>query len=235
MIKGRVHSIESMGLMDGPGVRSVVFFQGCKLRCAYCHNPDTWDIEGGFEFSADELFSKLLRFKPYLKKNGGITFSGGEPLLQPEFLLELLKLCRQEGINTALDTSGVGLGRMYDEILDLTDLVILDIKHIDPTDYFDLTGHSIDNFYEFQEILNKKQKKIWIRHVVVPGITDDTSHIKALKNRLEIFSNIEKIELLPYHTMGLQKYKKMGIKNRLEGIPSCSNKSIVNLKKIINC
>lgn len=215
MLKGRVHSIESMGLVDGPGVRTVVFLQGCKLRCAYCHNPDTWALDGGMEMTSEELIKKILRFKPYFEKSGGgVTFSGGDPLLQPEFLLEMLKLCKENNIHTTIDTAGYGFGE-YDEILKYTDLVLLDIKHVDDFGYKNLTGRSKKGLNEFLDALDKSNVKIWIRHVVVPGITDSEEHIEKLQEIIKDIKNVYKVELLPYHTLGVQKYEKLGISYRL--------------------
>lgn len=239
MIKGRIHSIESMGLVDGPGIRTVVFFQRCPLRCAYCHNPDTWNIKGGTEITPNELLKKVLRFKPYFEKSkGGVTFSGGEVLLQPDFLIEILKLCKENNIHTALDTSGFGLGK-YDEILKYTDLVLLDIKHIDDKGYKSLTGHSKKGLDEFLKALDKSGTKLWIRHVVVPEISDSVEHIEKLAHIIKQIANVEKIELLPYHTLGVSKYEKLGIDYSLKNIPSMDKDKTKNLeehlKKFLLC
>lgn len=215
MTKGRIHSFESMGLVDGPGIRNVVFMQGCGLRCAFCHNPDTWLLNGGTEVDSSELIKKIIRFKPYFKDNGGVTFSGGEPLLQPEFLIEMLKLCKENDINTAIDTAGYGFGR-YEEILKYTDLVLLDIKHVNNEGFKNLTGKDKRGFDEFLEAVQKAGTKLWIRHVVVPGLTDSKEHIKKMAEIIKGIKNVEKIELLPYHTLGVQKYELLGIPYRLE-------------------
>ncbi|QZY57497.1 pyruvate formate-lyase-activating protein [Crassaminicella profunda] len=231
---GRIHSIESMGLVDGPGIRTVVFFQGCKLRCAYCHNPDTWDVHKGKEIAVNELMKKVLRFKPYFKTSGGgITCSGGDPLVQPEFLIEFLKSCKEHGIHTALDTSGFGNGK-YEEILKYTDLVILDVKHVNGNGYKKLTGGNIEAFEKFKEALIKTSVKLWIRHVVVPGITDSKEHIKKLKKIIKEFENVEKIELLPYHHLGINKYEKMGICYKLDGVQPMSKERTLELEKYLN-
>lgn len=215
---GRIHSIESMGLVDGPGIRSVVFFQGCSLRCAYCHNPDTWGISSGIEITPVELLNKVKRFKPYYDKSGGgVTCSGGEPLLQPEFLIEFFKLCKENGINTTLDTAGFGLGS-YEKILKYTDLVMLDIKHISEEGYKEITGKGMNAFYEFVEALNKSSAKVWIRHVMVPGITDNYESADKIINIIKGIKNVVKFEILPYHTLGVEKYRSLGVKYRLEGI-----------------
>jgi pyruvate formate lyase activating enzyme len=233
-MKGRIHSIESMGLVDGPGIRVVVFFQGCALRCSYCHNPDTWDTDGGIELTAEELLKKIMRFKPYFDRSGGgVTFSGGDPLLQPDFLVEVLKLCKQNDIHTALDTAGYGVGK-YDEILRYTDLILLDIKHVDDTGYKDLTGRNMHGFSTFLKAAQGVGTKLWIRHVVVPGVTDSEQHITSLAGMIKEIRNVDKIELLPYHTLGVEKYKQLGIKYRLEGVNPVSKERINELTALLN-
>ncbi|MEG0775292.1 pyruvate formate-lyase-activating protein [Clostridium sp.] len=219
MIKGRIHSIESMGLVDGPGIRTVVFFQGCKLRCAYCHNPDTWNLNGGMEVTPEELMKKILRFKPYFSRSGGgVTFSGGDPLVQPEFLLEMLKLCKANGIHTAIDTAGYGDGN-YEEILKYTDLVLLDIKHVNSNGYVVLTGRDTKDVNLFLEALRSSKTRVWVRHVVVPGYTDTNEHMDKIAGIInEEIPNVDKIELLPYHILGVNKYEQLNIKYRLEGV-----------------
>lgn len=230
MTVGHVHSIESMGLVDGPGIRTVIFLQGCALRCRFCHNPDTWELSGGTEYTPEELVAKIRRFKPYFKEDGGVTFSGGEPLLQPDFLKETLKLCKNEGIHTCIDTAGYGLSD-YDEILNHTDLVLLDLKHIHKTDYEKMTGRSMDRFEEFLNALKKHQTKIWIRHVVVPGITDSEDLMVQLKAYIQKIPNVEKVELLPYHLLGTNKYKVMDIPYSLEGVPAMDKKKTEMLQQ----
>lgn len=229
MTVGRVHSIESMGLVDGPGIRTVIFFQGCSLRCRFCHNPDTWEYGSGECMEPEALVKKICRFKPYFKDTGGVTFSGGEPLMQPEFLLEVLKLCKQENIHTCIDTAGYGKGS-YEEILQYTDLVLLDLKHINDKDYKKMTGRSMDYFHEFLQALKKSKKPIWIRHVVVPGITDSELHMKQLQDYICQIPNVKKVELLPYHLLGTNKYKVMGIPYSLEGVPAMSKEKTLELQ-----
>ena len=214
---GRIHSIESMGLVDGPGIRVVIFFQGCSLRCKFCHNPDTWNCNEGTEYSKEELVKKIERFKPYFKDGGGVTFSGGEPLMQGEFLLEVLKLCKEKDIHTCIDTAGVGNGD-YDEILKYTDLVLFDVKHFTKEGYKNVTLMDIDKSVEFLEAMKRNNTKMWIRHVVVPGLTDGEEHIKELKKFIDTIPNVEKVELLPYHLLGVNKYEGLGIKYQLEGV-----------------
>ena len=193
---GKIHSVESMGLTDGPGIRFIVFFQGCSLRCAYCHNPDTWDMNGGKEVTAEELVERALRFEPYFKSSGGgVTCSGGEPLLQPEFLIDFLKLCKDNGLHTVIDTAGFGKGR-YEEILEYTDLVLLDVKHVTEIGYKEITGRPPKEFLKFVSALEKTNTPTWIRHVVVPGLTDGKEHIERLNKFIDEFSNVEKVELL---------------------------------------
>lgn len=219
IIYGNIHSIESMGLVDGPGIRTVVFFQGCSLRCKFCHNPDTWNFNEGIKISTQELITKIKRYKPYFERSsGGVTFSGGEPLMQPEFLLEMLKLCKASGINTCLDTAGVGFGN-YKEILKYTDLILYDIKHIDPKAYKSLTGKSQDETNDFLKVVSSMNIPVIARHVVVPGLTDTEKFMKELK----IFAhkhikNLIKVELLPYHLLGVNKYKELSIPYPLKGV-----------------
>lgn len=233
MTKGYIHSTETMGLVDGPGIRTVVFFQGCALRCSYCHNPDTWSFEGGQEISPEELLNKVLRFRPYFEKSGGgVTCSGGEPLMQPKFLLEFLKLCKENNIHTTLDTSGVGTGG-YNELLKYVDLVLLDVKHYDRNCYEQITKHNMEKFNEFAQSLIKSNVPIWIRHVVVPGITDSEEHMVELKKFIAKFKSIEKVELLPYHTLGVNKYEKLGIPYNLDGVEAMEKDRLKMLNDLL--
>ena len=233
MVKGKIHSIETMGLVDGPGIRFVTFMQGCAIRCAYCHNPDTWTTEGGQEYTPRELVDKIKRYKPYFNSSGGgVTFSGGEPLLQPEFLLETLKLCKEEGIHTTLDTAGVGFGN-YKEIIKYTDLVMFDIKHLNKDEYEKLVGKKIDKSLEFLNECQESGVKMWIRHVVVPGITDSRENIQKVKEFVDTLKNVEKVELLPYHVLGVNKYETMGIKYKLEGVKPMDKDLLNEMKKEI--
>lgn len=210
MTKGSIDSIESFGLVDGPGIRTVVFLNGCKLRCKYCHNPEMWTMKEK-NITPEELVNKIKRFKPYYKRNnGGVTFSGGEPLLQYDFLLETCKLLKKENIHIALDTAGVGLGN-YDELLDYIDLILLDIKHTDKKEYKDLTLHDIDESLNFIKAINKKNKKVWIRQVIVPHLMDNEKYMDSLIGFLKSIKNIERIDFLPYHKLGEEKYEKLNI------------------------
>jgi len=229
-MRGYIDSIETMGLVDGPGIRMVVFLRGCKLRCSYCHNPETWNMENAITMSSDEIIERIHKNMNYYK-NGGITFSGGEPLMQAEFLIECLRKCKEIGIHTALDTAGVGIDE-YDEILDYTDLVILDIKGITNDEYSTITGQSMDEFNRFVHILNKREIPVWIRQVVIPGINDNQGYMLKLKEYLNKVKNISKVELLPYHLYGVEKYMKLGIPYRLEGVPALTEEQIDPLRKI---
>ena len=217
-MKGYVHSVESMGTVDGPGIRTVIFFQGCSLRCKYCHNPDTWAFGEGKTIEASELVRRIKRFAPYHKASGGgVTFSGGEPLMQPEFLAECLRLCKSEGIHTCIDTAGAGLGD-YGEILRYTDLVLYDVKHVAPTDYKSLTGGEIDRTEKFIEACKKAGAPLIVRHVVVPGLTDGREHLKKVREYTNGLPNVIKVELLPYHVLGAHKYAAMGLAYPLNGV-----------------
>lgn len=214
---GRINSIESMGLVDGPGIRFVVFMQGCPLRCKFCHNPETWDLNGKSKcYTPEELIKKILNYKPYFKHNGGVTFSGGEPLMQKEFLLECLKLCKKNNIHTSLDTAGSILD--VEEILKYTDLVIFDIKGTNKDNYKNMTGFNIENSLKFLDLCGKLNKKLWIRVVIVPGINDTKEYVNELINFIKPIKNVEKIEFLPYHTLGVHKYDELKINYTLKGV-----------------
>ncbi len=231
-ILGKISSVESMGLVDGPGIRYVVFLQGCQLRCKYCHNPETWNMSKANELiSPKGLIERIERFKPYFDGKGGVTFSGGEPLLQPLFLLECLKLCKVRGINTALDTSGVGIAdeKIVEEILDNCDLIILDIKAVEESDYKSLTGQNMTRFNAFLEKTQQKGSKLWLRQVIVPNLNDNEENIQKLAEFIRPIKNVERIELLPYKNLGEIKYKNLGIKYPLEGL---ENMDEVRCKKL---
>ena len=208
-----VDSIESFGLLDGPGIRTVIFFSSCSLRCLYCHNPEMWEKKGTI-FTKEQLLERILRNKPYFKKNGGVTLSGGEPLLQIDFIISLCKELKKEGISIAIDTCGVGIGR-YEEILSYVDLVLFDVKYADAAGYQKLTGKSILESEKFIDALNKSKKPFWIRQVIVPGLMDSLDYLEKLSAYLKKFQKIEKIEFLPFHHLGFSKYEKLGIENPL--------------------
>jgi|LGVE01.1.fsa_nt_gb pyruvate formate lyase activating enzyme len=220
MIKGRIHSIETLGLLDGPGVRTVFFMQGCPLKCKYCHNPDALNFDGGKVYTVDELVTFAKRYKPYYKNNGGVTFSGGEALMQSEFVYEAMKALKKENIHIALDTSGVGQSSYFDQLLELTDLVILDIKHFDSENYRDITGISMKRTEAFMNALDGYNGEIWLRHVMVPGYTDNyTSMDDFFKFISYLHKKIAKIEILPYHKLGVDKYYQLDLSYPLEGVP----------------
>lgn len=232
MIKGKISSIESMGLVDGPGVRYVVFMQGCSLRCKYCHNPETWDSNRGYYITPKKLVDNIERYKSYFKRTGGVTFSGGEPLMQPEFLLSCLKECKSRKINTVIDTAGVGFGD-YDEILKYCDLVILDIKAVDGDNYKELTGKNNKYFLDFLNACQKNNTKLWLRQVIVPTINDTIENIEKLAEFIRPLNNVKKVELLPYKTLGVVKYKKLNIPYRLEGVPEMDETECKKLERYL--
>lgn len=231
MIKGNIDSFETMGLVDGPGVRFVVFMQGCPLRCAYCHNPETWSDKKKIEMTAEELVKKILKYKPYFGDDGGVTFSGGEPLKQPKFLLEALKECKKHGLHTCLDTSG--FGDNYEEILDYVDLVILDVKAIVPEKYKSLTGQVMDKYNKFLETCQAKNKKLWLRQVIVPNYNDTKEDVLKLEDYIKNIKNVERVELLPYHSMAKEKYKNLGIKYRLENVIDMDKEKCKQLEEFL--
>lgn len=230
-MKGAVHSIESMGLVDGPGIRTVVFLQGCRLRCRFCHNPDTWQLSGGEEISPEALMQKIRRFKPYFARSGGgVTFSGGEPLLQPEFLLAMLRLLKQEGIHTCLDTAGAGLGD-YTEILRHTDLILYDVKHVTESGYLDMTGRPMAETQAFLAEAQRLGVPLWIRHVLVPGFTDSRAHLAQLKRFVDSLQHVQRVELLPYHLLGVHKYETMQLPYSLSGVPAMDQEKAAQLQE----
>lgn len=230
---GNIHSYESFGTVDGPGIRFVVFLQGCPLRCKFCHNPDTWNATGAkIKESAEKTFEKIRKYKGYFGKKGGVTLTGGEPLVQIEFVLELFKLCKKDGIHTALDTSGYIFNDKVKEVLEYTDLVLLDIKAIDEKVYKELTGVELKNTLEFANYLKEINKKTWIRHVVVPEITDNDELLDRLANYVSKFDNVEKVEILPYHKLGEFKYKELGMRYVLEGVEELSKERFKNAVSI---
>ena len=217
-MQGSINSIETFGLVDGPGIRTVVFLNGCNLRCKYCHNPEMWCMQKN-NMTVDKLVEKIIRNKPYFKRNnGGVTFSGGEPLLQIDFLIAVCKKLKEENIHIAVDTSGNGLGK-YDELFKYVDLVLLDIKHVNQEDYKELTEGDINKSLEFINELNKTSIPVWIRQVVVPGIMDDDEYLNDLKQFIKTIKNVERIDFLPYHKLGNEKYDKLGIINPYKDMP----------------
>lgn len=238
-ILGRIHSVESFGSADGPGIRYIVFLQGCNMRCKYCHNPDTWKFEGGQLLPAQEVLQKAIRYKAYWKNNGGITVSGGEALLQIDFVLELFKLAKEKGISTCLDTSGSAFTRQgsfyakFEELMKVTDVFLFDIKHIDDEKHRELTGRTNENILDMAKCLSEHGKKIWIRHVLVPQITDDDEYLKQLRAFIDTLKTVERVEVLPYHTLGVFKWKNLNIPYELEDIEPPTTERIENAKKIL--
>lgn len=238
-MKGYIHSTESFGTVDGPGIRFVVFFQGCPMRCLYCHNPDTWEINRGEVRTVESILDEYDSYKEFLK-NGGITCTGGEPLLQIDFVTELFEKAKKKGIHTCLDTSGITFNYNDSEILKKfrrliksTDLVMLDIKHIDPIEHKKLTGHSNENILRFAEFLRDEGVALWVRHVVVPGITDKAEYLHDLGVFLGGLKNLKALDVLPYHTMGKAKYEELGIKYPLNDTPPAEKSLVFWAKDII--
>ena len=237
---GHIHSTESFGAADGPGVRFIVFMQGCHMRCRYCHNPDTWKMDGGDEVTADEILKRALRFKPYWGKDGGITISGGEPLLQIDFVIELFKKAKELGINTCIDTAGNPFTKEepffsnFEELIKYTDLLLLDLKEINPTRHKDLTGFDNSNIIEMAKYLSEINKPVWIRHVLVPEHSDFDEDLDALGDFIDTLSNVDRVEILPYHTLGKFKWENLGIPYTLESISPPSAERIENAKQRIH-
>lgn len=229
-MKGRIHSFQSLGTVDGPGIRNVVFMQGCPLRCACCHNPDTWDFNGGEEIEGDKLIEKIFRFRSYFGSDGGVTVSGGEPLCQAEFLTELFSGLKNAGINTALDTSGCIYNEQVEKLLKYTDLVLLDYKYAHGEDYLRYTKCDIKKVDLFLSELEKKNIPVWIRRVIIPGLNDDESSMLQLKSLREKYTCIKKIELLPFRKLCIEKYQSLGISFPFEDIPEASKEETEKLE-----
>ena len=236
---GYIHSLESFGSVDGPGVRYVIFLSGCAMRCQFCHNPDTWDMSKGQEYTADQLLKMALRYRSYWGQKGGITVSGGEPLLQIDFVTELFQKAKKMGINTALDTSANPFTEKepfyskWKELMQYTDLVLLDIKHIDPKGHLELTGQPNDNILAMAEKLSEMGKPVWIRHVLVPERNDYDVYLQRLADFIHTLKNVERVEVLPYHTLGVYKWKELGLPYSLEGINPPTKERIENAERIL--
>lgn len=230
----KVHSVESFGTVDGPGIRFVLFLQGCHLHCKYCHNRDTWNINGGTYKSLDDIFDKIMNYKNYICPNGGVTVTGGDPLLQAKFVYELFKRLKEENIHTCIDTSGMfPLTDDIKNVLSVTDLVLLDIKHIDDKKCKELVGKSNKLELEFAKYLSDNNISMWIRQVLIPGITDDRENLLKLKKFISSLSTVKKIELLPYHNMGKFKWEKLGLKYELENIRPANSEDIEKAKNVL--
>ncbi len=236
----KVHSVESFGAADGPGVRYVIFLQGCNMRCKYCHNPDTWNMNDGEEFTAEELLNKALRYKAYWKADGGITVSGGEPLLHIDFLIEFFSLAKKSGVNTTLDTSGSIFSRdkaflqKFNMLMNYTDLVMLDIKEINPIRHKNITGHDNNNILDMAVYLSDINKPVWIRHVLVPEYSDFDEDLRELSDFISTLKNVKKIEVLPYHSLGKFKWENLGLQYELDNISPPDIARINNAEKILN-
>lgn len=238
-MQGRIHSLESFGTVDGPGTRFVVFVQGCPMRCAYCHNPDTWAMNGGTLMEPEYVYEQYKRNESFYK-NGGITVTGGEPLMQVDFLIDLFTLAKKDNVHTCIDTSGIAYNpdnapyiAKLDKLMELTDLVMLDIKHIDPAKHKELTQQPNEHILAFAAYLNQKGIDMWIRHVVVPGITDDDKYLFDLGYFIGQFTNLKALDVLPYHTMGENKYEKLGFSYKLAGVPPMDKGKIPAKKEVI--
>ena len=236
---GNIHSIETFGSADGPGVRYLIFLKGCNMRCKYCHNPDTWAKTEGEMKSAEEILQQALRYKRYWGKKGGITVSGGEALLQIDFVTELFTLAKEKGVNTCLDTAGNPFTReepfysKFEKLMEVTDLVMLDIKEMDEEKHKKLTGRSNKNILAMADKMNEMGKEMWIRHVLVPGLTDGKEDLKALRKKLDEWTNVSRVEILPYHTLGLFKWENLGIPYSLEGVPVPTEEQVKDAEEIL--
>lgn len=230
----KVHSVETFGAVDGPGIRFVLFLQGCHLQCKYCHNRDTWDMNNGSYKSLDKIFDKIMNYKNYITPNGGVTVSGGEPLLQVKFLIELFTKLKKKKIHTCIDTSGmVTLTDDIKHLLTLTDLVLLDIKHIDNEKCKDLVGFDNKLELEFAKYLSDNNIPVWIRQVLVPGYTDDENDLLRLKDFISSLNNVQKVEVLPYHSLGKYKWSKLGLKYGLENVRDATSDDVKRAKKVL--
>lgn len=235
MVNGNIHSFESFGTVDGPGVRFVVFMQGCPLRCKYCHNPDTWEFNRGNEYSSDEVINQISKYLNYISE-GGVTVTGGEPLAQIDFVIELFEKCHKMNLHTTLDTSGIYFedNEKYERLLACTDLFLLDLKHVDDTFHTKLTGLSNEKILAFAKYLDAHNKPVWIRHVLVDGFTNNIDSLTKTKTFIDTLHNVKKVEVLPYHTMGISKYERLGIPYPLKDTPVCSKEDIERAKEILN-
>ena len=233
-LKGRIHSFQSLGAVDGPGIRYVIFLQGCPYKCPYCHNPDTKAFSGGELYSVDELVERVCRYKPYFGSNGGVTVSGGEPLMQKEFVAELFSQLHARGINTALDTAGVKPDKMVEKVLENTDTVLCDIKFPTDAQYQQYVGQSLETVKEFLSLCVNCGCDVIVRHVVVPGLTDSEESIYAIKALANEVKSLNKVELLPFRKLCVEKYKSLGIPFPLADVPECSEETIEKLRKLLD-
>lgn len=236
---GYIHSTESFGSVDGPGVRFIIFVSGCPMRCQFCHNPDTWTMNDGVKTEVEALVKKALRCKPYWKNGGGVTVSGGEPLMQLDFLIELFTQLKSEGVHTVIDTSGAPFTReepffgRFEKLMSLTDLLIVDIKHIDAEKHKELTGRPNENILDMLRYLSDIGKPVWIRHVLVPGISDDDEYLTRTREFIDTLTNVERVEVLPYHTLGIPKWEKLGYEYKLGDTKPPTQERIANANKLL--
>ena len=233
MATGRLHSIETFGAVDGPGIRTVFFLQGCPARCQYCHNPDSWTDDGGRDVEMDEIIHRAKRGIPYYGDEGGVTFSGGEPLLQGKFLLEAIEALKAEGIGSIIDTSGTYLDEHSEAAIAASEMLLLDVKHVDPEQFEILTGRDQKTLFELIEIINRLNKPVWVRQVILPGYNDTEEYIESLNEFIKQIKTVEKVELLGYHNMAEPKYKKLGIKYRLAGMKPMSASRMAELRALV--
>lgn len=240
-MKGYIHQLESFGCADGPGSRFIIFFSGCKMRCLFCHNPDTWNMTKGKLYTAEELLSEAESCKEYWGKKGGITVSGGEPLLQIDFLLELFTKAKERNINTCIDTAGGPFTKQgewfktFQKLMDVTDTLLMDIKHINEQEHIKLTGQSSKNIVEMFRYLDEIKKPIWIRHVLTPGITDNDEYLTQTRDFIRTLHNVYRVEILPYHGLGAIKYKDLGLDYVLKDTESPTEERVLNARKILEC
>ena len=240
-MKGYIHQLESFGSVDGPGVRFIIFFAGCPLRCKYCHNPDTWNMMKGKQYTADELLDEAITCREYWGTKGGITVSGGEPLAQIDFLLELFTKAKERGINTCIDTAGGPFTRegewfeKFKQLMNVTDVLLMDIKHINEEEHIKLTGHTGKNIIEMFRYLDEINKPVWIRHVLVPGITDNDEYLIQTRDFIRTLGNVQRVEVLPYHGLGAMKYKDLGIDYVLKDTNSPTAERVLNAREILEC
>lgn len=233
MVKGRLHSFETFGAVDGPGIRTVVFLQGCPARCSYCHNPDTWDMHGGNEVETKQIVDRAKRGMSYYGDKGGVTFSGGEPLLQGEFLIQTIGALKKVGINSIIDTSGTFIDEFTEKVIEECEMILLDVKHSNPEKFWEITGKKQDTLLELIDLINKHEKHVWVRQVIVPGINDIEANIGALNEFIKKIKHVDKVELLGYHNLGVEKYEKLGIKYRLKDVEPMDRGKLDELSALV--
>ncbi len=234
MITGRFHSFETFGAVDGPGIRTVVFLQGCPARCLYCHNPDSWGVTGGSEIDTKTIVDRAKRGATYYGSEGGVTFSGGEPLMQGEFVLQTMRALAKVGINSVIDTSGTYIDEYTEQIVEECKLILLDIKHVRSDGFKEIAGVPQDKLFELIEVINKHGRPVWVRQVIIPGINDSEDYIDSLVKLTKKIKNVEKIELLGYHTMAVKKYEKLGMEYRLKNVPAMNKDRLKELQEYAN-